>query len=196
MSSQASKRMRELRKTSELMPVLDGCSGTKLDDRLWIYRSVGGSSLSQLSESTKYIKPEEASRKWGRYSLTLMYPEEVHKATSYSVLQGFIKVQSISERLAERLPDSIQEPVMAESKGLRQYHGVIGVELSYPEYDNERQAITTALNEILDVNYEWQMRAHVSIARGQLARITNLEQLESEIPSQLELLPVNAGLNI
>ena len=187
MGNQASKRVRNQRKVREIQPVVFGRSGTGIDDRLWIFRRVGGQSLAGLRGVAETIKPHEAAPKFGGYTLSVMYPGEVYKATRHSDLKGFIDARRIAERLRPKLPESFKGPVTADIQGISQYHGTIGVHVTYEEFDEERQTITTALNEILGINHEWEISPHISIASGRLANLSNVKDLEFALPRQVYL---------
>lgn len=198
MSKQQSKRYRTIHKAKESLPNcnVNGYSGSVFDDRLWIYRTLEDESAEDLKNTMHLIENMVVCCKIGHLTLSVMYPGEIRRATKRSLLRGLVSIEHIAEELDMALPASLNEPVLAEVKGLGQYNSSVGANVHYPNFKDERKSLTNSLNNIFGVKCSWDTRkAHISIAKGQLANLQEIDLIQETLPSEVLLSPAVIAIN-
>lgn len=157
---------------------------------LWLHRRVQGESLTQLTYAAEQFKKKEALRKRGDFTISLLYPADIYMAIDRSRFCHSLTPLQVRDILLSELPESADQSVKAESRSIWQYGSLIGVEVDMPEFEEERAAIECALRSILGIRYIRKVNPHVSLAKGWLGKVTNVNEIESALPEVLELSPV------
>ncbi len=169
------------------------------DNKLWVRRSVEGPSLEDIQTTVGLLSTQEAVRRYGEYTLSVLYPREIRLAAKEEAQQAAEKSLpgrrlnplQIASELKRIMPESLQQPKEARVDKLDQFYNKIAFCVSYPEFDEERSVLTSGLNEILGIEYEWPKgKPHISIARGQLENVGNRAEIEASLPEIIRLSPV------
>jgi len=197
--AQASKRNRELygmkrqRTTaafwSAMREVAEPPELNIADKRIWINRTVYGLSISELKDAARVVKREEAKAKFARFTLSVVIPGEIYSAINTSGRSN-ISPALIAERLFQDFPESTKRNVIAETSELKQFGDFISVEANYDSFEEERAFVSEYLSTALGIHHEWQATPHISLARGSLKSISNLDEVNEAIPHYIQLGPV------
>lgn len=169
--------------------------GKILEDRVWTYRDVSDESHIEIVRAVGLINKSEAKPKALRHTVSLFYPEEMRLAINQSCLSGNKVARQIAAILKPRLPGSLNEPVLAQTVGIRQYPEIIGVAVNYPGFEEERQGIVHALNGILRTKHDWKIETHINIAKGDISNLSNIDQIAAAIPPYVQLNPAILQIN-
>ncbi len=157
-----------------------------IHDRLWIHRKIGSQSLLDLTDVSQLFKREDrAYRNQSPLHMTTMYYEEVSRAIREST--GSIAPLDVYQKLLPLFPPSAKEPVIAKLGDIQQYSGRIGVEVYYPEFANERIIIEEVVSDMLQTPFQPLSRPHISLARGRVGRLTNLDEIQEAMPAVITL---------
>jgi hypothetical protein len=159
------------------------------DERIWINRGVQGISHTELKTTARLFKPHEMKAKFARYSLSVVIPGEIYIAINNSELPS-VNPGILAERLFQGFPASAQRPVVAEVDGLHQFGAWVGLNADYDSFGAERKFVSEYLSDALGIDHDWKANAHISLAKGALSRISNLEEIEASLPRFVQLSEV------
>lgn len=193
MSHQASKRERRQRQINSIRHTIRGESGTRLDSQIWFYRPVLEPSLEDLARAATYLEGEGVRPKIGAYTLTIVHPADVNVGIKKSALRGFMDAQRIHERLQENMPPTYDLELEVESLGLRNFGSKtprIGLQVASPEIKAEGGHMIRDISSYLGVKAMQGFKPHISIAKGNVEDITNLDEIQALLPERVTLGPI------
>jgi len=194
--AQASKRNRELygikrkRTTpafwSALKEIEEPPKLEVANERIWINRTAYGISTSELETVSRVMKKQEAKAKFARFTLSVVIPGEIYTAINSSGRSN-VSPALIAERLFQDFPESTRHSVVAETGELKQFGEFIAVEAHYDSFQDERAFISRYLSDALGINHAWQVNPHISLARGSLRALSNLQEVKEVVPRYVQL---------
>lgn len=194
MSHQASKRERTRRKVDSIRHTIHGESGTRLDSQVWFYRPVVESSAEDLSRVAMFLEGQNIAPKVGAYTLTLVHPADVNMGIRRSALRGFADAKRIHERLQENMPPTHDEEIEVELLGLRNFGSKtpwIALQATSPEIRAEGSYMMRDISSHLGIRATQSFKPHISIAKGSIHDITNMEEISALLPKQVTLGPMD-----
>jgi hypothetical protein len=166
-------------------------------DKIWMYRQVEGDSSRLLGEAASLFQKQEIfSRKLSNFTLSLLYPADIHNAIQRTAHLGNITPDEVSNQLKQHLPGSTGNLAVATTRSIWQYGNSLALELDCPQFDEERLIIERAVRRITGARYLRTTIPHVTLARGWIDKVTNLNEVESAIPERIILSPVHIGRNV
>ena len=190
MGKQVSKRLRDLRAHERLRPVVNGRSGTRIDDQVWIYREVSEQSSQELQKLKRTLKEESVRPKLSSLTLSLIHPADINMSIRRSPLCGFVSAEDILGQIdLEQIP-SRHNIVDVDVTGLSQYgHSTrhLGIDVSSPALEEEREYLLSTVQRYLGDNSFRKLRPHISIAYGEIESRSALRKIEDELPTTISL---------
>lgn len=190
MGKQVSKRRRDRLAYEHLRPVVNGRSGTKIDDQVWIYRKVDERSSQELQKLTRTLREASVRPKLSNLTLSLVHPADINMSIKKSPLRGFVSAEDMLGQIdLEQIP-SRYDNVDLDVTGLSHYgHSTryLGVDVSSPVLEEEREHLLSTVQRYLGDNSFRMFRPHVSIAYGEIESQSALRKIEDELPAVISL---------
>lgn len=185
---------------TELDKPLAEIGGRRYSDvNLWVRRDVEEDSRGGIEIAQHSFWPDEAIRRDGAFTMSILYPSEIRQAAKLAVAESVSNIgrSQTVEKLNEIMPATLAEPREAEVSGLGYFYNKIGIKVDYPGFEEERAILLRGMGELLGVDYDWMnVRPHVSIARRLLKEgrkeyrpLSNTEEIEQMLPDTIHLSP-------
>lgn len=182
-------------------PVWADVSGDELDepqpdawpdsDRLWVFRMASSATIAALTDSVELIDGTSVRPKASPFTMSLLHPDSLRRAAERAGKGDQLVSAKIAAELTPRLPDSTRMPIRSvTTRGLGQFGRFIGVEIAYPEFAEEQKAVRHTVNNLFGRHDWWDFMPHISLARGRLRNVPNLEEVERSLPATIDLSQV------
>lgn len=155
--------------------------------RVWVHRLAIGLSVDELKDTARLFRREEVAVKLSYHSLSVMVSNEIHTAMRRSGVRTVADTETVAHEVLAELPESARSRVFAKVLSLKQFGSWIGLEVEYDGFDEERAVIEAQLSKVLQIEHQWHAKPHISLARGMLSRVKNVDEITDSLPSVVEL---------
>lgn len=170
--------------------------GADYSHEVLVHRNVSLRSQDVLNKIADSIDPCYATRKEGRFTVTIVHPDDINSIIEQSKFKGLPVANQIAKVLDYKFPDTLCEPVFADVFGIEQFHDKIGLKLDYPWLGEEFQVIANAIKQSFGINYDWKnVKLHATIAEGKVEDLANISDLTDMLPEFISLTPAHIKIS-
>lgn len=191
MGRQAQKRYRHQQQVRQIRPTIEGRSGTRLDEQVWLYRRADEASSEELLRAAQYAEGDGIRPKLRGYTLSLFHPADVNMTIKRSPLRGFVRSKSVYEHVDFEELALHNQAVEVSVKGLEKYgfrRPKIGITVESAELEQEYDELANVMHRYLDTKpTRRKPRFHITLAHGELGDLQNLQEVEQLLPETVTL---------
>ncbi|MFZ2126599.1 MAG: hypothetical protein WAV04_03765 [Candidatus Microsaccharimonas sp.] len=154
----------------------------------WMHRDVYGLSRDDLWEMASLFNTTPARISKKVFYASVITPREFYFAMKRSPIRQLDETQAVAAELYSQVSDLLRPKLHVEVERIEQFGNWVAIQVHDESVEAERVMLSEHLSEIIGIEHDLgPKKPHISLFKGWLQHVSNLQEIQDTLPPIIEL---------